>query len=217
MKKMRLGITTVFLVMLMLLVATASAAPKWYREDGAFVYPWISFVEKKHMVPWFEEHPPHRASDPLLVAGSLDLPLPPGSEPPPEGRSLEYELGGWVTFICESQEGFEYSIDVKGLDPRTMYDVVAFDVFSATLVDLGDISTDKDGEGEIEGVIEGLSPGFYVYAISVNLEGTPILQTLPPYTFYDSALDAIPIPELPMPLGVLLWTFGDSADFEMFP
>ncbi len=66
-----------------------------------------------------------RATDPLLVVASLDTPLP---GPPPDNRSLNYELGGWVTFVCASQEGFDYGINVKGLNPKTKYDIVAFDV-----------------------------------------------------------------------------------------
>ncbi len=219
MKKMKLGFIMVLLVMPMLLATTASAKPKWYRPENATLYPWLSVYEKPRFVPWFDHHPPHRATDPLLVVESLD-PTLWGEDPPEDGWSLDYELGGWVTFMCESQEGFDYSIDVKGLDPKTKYDVSAFDVLSLTMVDLGDISTDKDGEGEIEGVI-GLDPGFYVYAISVNLDGTPILQTLSPNTFYDPDLPdwIIPLPEPwgPTLLEDMLWILGDAADFEVFP
>lgn len=216
MKKMQLGLIMVLLAMPTLLVTTVSAAPKWYKPDTATVYPWLSGAEM-HATPWAAHRV--RATDPLLVVESLD-PTLFGEDPPEDGWSLDYQLGGWVTFVCASQEGFDYSIDVYGLDPKTKYDVVAFDVFGSTLVDLGDVSTDKEGEGEIEGVI-GLDPGFYVYAISVNLDGTPVLQTLPPYTFYDSELDEpiveLPPPFGPMPLNGLLWTLGDAADFEVFP
>lgn len=32
---------------------------------------------------------------------------------------------GWVAFACESVEGFQYSVAVKGLTPHTTYDVRA--------------------------------------------------------------------------------------------
>lgn len=214
-KRISMSVFFAGLLMLVLAPATAFAKPKWFRNGP--IWPWVS-AKELHTTPWSPEEKV-LATDPLLVVSSLELPpLPPETPPPPEGRSLGYEVGGWVTFECETQEGFVYSIDVKGLDPDTMYDIVAFDVFSLTIVDLGDILTDGDGEGEIEGII-GLDPGFYVYAISVNLDGTPILQTLPPNTFYDPALDdfIIPTPFGDMPLGVLAWTFGDSADFAVFP
>ena len=110
------------------------------------------------------------------------------------------QVGGHVTFACQSVEGFQYSVAVKGLTPGSVYTVEAVSLDEAWTPDgnlptsdgedvvysLGSITTDGEGEGEVEGLIP-LSPthpflpfGFYGWEIVVkDSNGSEVLRTAP--------------------------------------
>lgn len=76
-------------------------------------------------------------------------------------RNFIYGSGddiGWVTFACQSVEGFQYSVAVKGLASRTTYDVQAVslggsDGAPGVIYPLGTIRTNGKGEGEVRGLV----------------------------------------------------------------
>ena len=106
---------------------------------------------------------------------------------------------GWVTFACESVEGFQYSVSVKGLVPNATYTLEAISLPSAwtpfgvlpssdfpagALYPLGTIHTNGKGEGKLN---EGLLPlpathlflpfGLYEFVVVVkDSSGTAVLD-----------------------------------------
>lgn len=113
------------------------------------------------------------------------------------------DVSGWVTFACQSVEGFQYSIAVRGLSPRTTYTVRAESLPTAYLpppvnatlptsdgpgntYSLGTIKTNGEGEGEVTGLIPlsswhpFLPFGLYNWEIRVaDPIGTDVLWTIP--------------------------------------
>lgn len=169
MRKLALVLVGVALLM-SLPVPSVLAAPPWYDGPGG--------PDDKHLqtTPW---EPFHRA---LATDGLID----------PTGGSAT----GFITFVCESQEGFEYSVDVKGLAPGT-YQVTGIPlanepewtpggIILVTSVDyglypsllIGTVNVNGTGEGEVEGVV-GLPPGGYLWEIDVvDPAGVVILRTI---------------------------------------
>ena len=113
------------------------------------------------------------------------------------------DVSGWVTFACQSVEGFQYSVAVRGLSLGTNYTVRAeslADVFvpgiglvpttdgSGNTYSLGTIMTNGEGEGEVD---DGLIPlpathpslpfGLYGWEIKVadTTTGVDVLWTIP--------------------------------------
>jgi len=109
---------------------------------------------------------------------------------------------GYVKFPCQSKEGFEYSIGVHHLAPRTTYTVQA--VSRAVIIDpatggalptsdgggriypLGTIHTSGDGDGEVSGLVPlagthpfGLPFGLYEWDIQVIGPSGIVLQSPP--------------------------------------
>jgi hypothetical protein len=181
-----------------LFVSPVLANPPWYDGPGG--------PDDKDLqtTPWA---PFHRA---LATDGLVDI--------------TGGDASGFVVFVCQSQEGFDYSVDVKGLAKGT-YEVKAiplvdepeFDFsggfpFPVILVtsddvghgpyDLGSVTIGGKNEGQVEGVV-GLDPGEYIWQIVVvDSGGTTILSTIPSQ------------PANPdWPLGIP----GDPVGFEVFP
>ena len=111
------------------------------------------------------------------------------------------QVAGWVTFACQSVEGFQYSVAVKGLAPGTTYDVRAEALFvvdpdgpgpipptptsdGGSVYALGSITANGEGEGEVEGLITlpashpFLPFGMYGWEIVVS-DGVDVLRTAP--------------------------------------
>ncbi len=116
------------------------------------------------------------------------------------------DVSGWVTFACQSVEGFQYSIAVRDLDPTTTYTVQAVSLAEAfagidpdtglpimlptsdgpgIIYPLGTINTDGEGEGEVTGLVPLPSTGFLgfgLYAFQIEVRDstdTVILVTHP--------------------------------------
>lgn len=75
---------------------------------------------------------------------------------------------GWITFACQSVEGFQYSVAVRDLLPTTAYTVQAVSLAtifvpgagpvptsdgSGIVYPLGIINTNGEGEGEVTGLV----------------------------------------------------------------
>jgi hypothetical protein len=187
-------------ILLTTLVASPVLAdPPWYNGvPGGYA------AKEQNAPPWTEEKV--KATDALvdMTGGSAS---------------------GFVSFVCETQEGFDYSVDVKGL-ATGQYDVIAipledepefdFPNFPAVIFltsddaahgpyDLGSINIGGKGEGELEGVVS-LPPGFYLWQIVVVDSGdVTVLSTLPSGPPI-SGTDWFPDP-----------TPGDHAGFIVFP
>lgn len=129
------------------------------------------------------------------------------------------DISGSVTFACQSLEGFEYSVSVKGLSPRTTYSVQAesleaafrpfppFNGWVATsdgdgqTYSLGNIRTNRNGEGEVSGLFS-LPPGIYNWEIKVDdPDGIEVLRTIQciPYSVPGDPIDFDVFPEWPSP------------------
>jgi hypothetical protein len=187
------------ILLMSLSVSPVLADPPWYNgPDGGYS------AKEQHAPPWTDEKV--KATDGLIdVTGG--------------------NASGFVSFVCESQEGFDFSVDAKGL-ARGTYDVIAIPLvdepewlFDGTPFpwpviwvtsddaahgpyDLGSITIGGENEGELEGVLS-LDPGEYYYQIVVvDSAGTTILSTIP-------SLPANP----DWPLGIP----GDPAGFGVFP
>ncbi len=110
-------------------------------------------------------------------------------------------VSGWVTFACQSVEGFQYSIAVRDLDPTTTYTVQAYSLeFAFTpggpmptsdglgnTYSLGTINTDGEGEGEVTGEVPlpathggGLPFGLYAFEIQVLDSGDNVILATSP-------------------------------------
>jgi hypothetical protein len=108
---------------------------------------------------------------------------------------------GYVRFLCQSQQGFEYSIGIKGLE-RDTYTVKANALFivdpdgpgpapalptsdGGATYTLGSIRTHRDGDGELEGTVNlpathpFLPFGLYGWEVTVeDSTSTVVLATL---------------------------------------
>ena len=164
----------------------------------------------------------------LLLAASILVPVF-AKQPPEYGlikankrkhivRNYLYDgltVSGWVTFICQSTEGFQYSVAVRDLDPTTMYTVRALSLAAAfagldpdgnpiflltsdgpgNYYPLGTISTNGEGEGEVTGL--------------VSLPATHAILPFGLYAFEIQVLDSA---------GIVLVTISpDPIDFQVFP
>ena len=137
-----------------LLLVSLIATPA-LADPGTFVFP--------HPPPWTGGH---RAmvTDPLVS---------------PDGGAAY----GYVRFSCQSKQGFEYSVGVHGLVPRSTYTVIA--ISQATIFipgvgeipttdgagheySLGTIKTGADGSGEINDGLVSLTPGVYNWVTTVK-------------------------------------------------
>ena len=115
-------------------------------------------------------------------------------------------ISGWITFACQSVEGFQYSVAVRDLSPTTTYTVQAMSLAEAfggldpdgnpiflptsdgagNLYALGTINTNGEGEGEVTGLVPLSSNhaflpfGLYAFEIQVlDSTDTVILATSP--------------------------------------
>jgi len=87
-------------------------------------------------------------------------------------RNYLYDNNGlvsaWITFACQSVEGFQYSVTVRGLSPGTTYSVRAESLTSVFVPEigwlptsdgagntysLGTITVNGEGKGEVSGLI----------------------------------------------------------------
>lgn len=145
-----------------------------------------------------------------------DSSYPGGFDPqnPPSYRDLG--VSGSVTFACQSVEGFQYSVAVKGLASGTTYDVRAVSLATAFLPEppagadqptsdgggntypLGTITTNGQGEGEVTGLVPlpathyFLPFGWYGWEIKVADAGEDVLWTIP-----EDPIDFVVFPEWP--------------------
>ena len=132
----------------------------------------------------------HIASDPLFESATIEgiAPFDP---------SAADFLKGWVTFTCATDQpsgknglkGFDFSVTAKDI-PAGSYDVMAYPTIAFPPVgdpypsddivsgpySLGTLVVGGDGEGELEGFYD-LPAGSYAWMITVELAGTPILET----------------------------------------
>lgn len=198
--------------LMILFVSPALAAPPWYDGPGGQDEKGVTGKNLPHLqtTPW---SPDHRA---LATDGLV---------PTMEGPA---EAAGFVTFVCQSQEGFEYGVDVKGLDegwyqiiaqpkiqnvflPPDTIRVVESDGFPESVL-INNIHVGPSGEAEVEGVVKA-APGFYVWQIIVQkLDGDEpiVLTTIQPI---------ISEPEDCQPTGNLAIDIpncvGDPVDFQV--
>ena len=119
-----------------------------------------------------------------------------------------------MTFACQSLDGLEYSVSVKGLDPSTTYTVRAeslsalwapFPPFFGWIPtsdgggnthSLGAINTNREGEGEVSDLVP-LLPGIYNFEIIVaDPDGIDVLWTIPciPYVVLGDSVDFFVLP-----------------------
>ncbi len=168
------------LVLALLSVAIVAGNPEWITSiPGVPIgYPWLNFKILPNGL--------HVASDPLFES-SIVNDIPPFD---PEATDL---LMGWVTFTCATNghapTGFDFSVTAKGI-PAGTYDVMAHptveflpdeppiesdDLGSGPYL-LGTIRVRGNGEGELEGFYD-MPAGSYAWRITVELDGTPILET----------------------------------------
>ena len=124
------------------------------------------------------------------------------------------DVSGYVVFACQSVEGFQYSVSVKGLDPFTAYTVRAeslsalwapFPPFfgwtptsdgGGNTHSLGVINTNGEGEGEVSDLVP-LLPGMYNFEIIVaDPDGIDVLWTIPciPYVVPGDSVDFFVLP-----------------------
>jgi len=119
------------------------------------------------------------------------------------------DVSAWITFVCQSVEGFQYSVAVRGLSPSTTYTVrgvslglitipnpapppppmitVPTSDVAGTTYSLGSITTNGEGEGEVSGMISlpawhPFIPGIGLYAWEIrvaDLGTTDVLWTIP--------------------------------------
>jgi hypothetical protein len=195
--------SAVLALSLTLLLPTVSAKPKennWWGPSP----PWISYIVKNNGV--------HVVQDSLVVASLLPTPTP---GPPPLTPTTEPTISGWVKFVCTDEtppftapDGFHYSIFAEGLTPRERYIVRAYpqpgstDYGSVTYYDLGKRVADHKGELRVNGFVN-LAAGPFIYQVTVEkLDGTVVLEMLPPFTYWNPSL----------PWGPDLWYNGDLAD-----
>ena len=109
-------------------------------------------------------------------------------------------VSGWVTFACQSVEGFQYSVAVRDLDPTTTYTVQAVSLEFAFTPDgpmptsdgpgntyaLGTINTNGEGEGEVTDLLPlpathaFLPFGLYASEIQVLDSGNNVILTTSP-------------------------------------
>jgi hypothetical protein len=161
-------------------IAAVNAAPIW---ETFGMYPWVNFKITGSGL--------HIASDPLFDSTIVNT-IPPFD---PSATTL---LEGWVTFVCATDQptlnnapkGFDFSITVIDL-PRGRYTVKAYpttafppppdppypsdDLGNPPYV-LGTLKVGGKGEGELQGFYD-LPAGSYAWRITVELDGTPILET----------------------------------------
>ncbi len=116
------------------------------------------------------------------------------------------DVSGWVTFACQSVEGFEYSVAVRDLNPTTTYTVQAVSLAEAfagldpdnnpiflptsdgpgNIYPLGTINTDREGEGEATGdyplpsTHAFLPFGLYAFEIQVLDSGDNVILSTSP-------------------------------------
>jgi hypothetical protein len=111
-------------------------------------------------------------------------------------------VSGHIVFACQSVEGFQYSVAVRGLQPGTTYNVRAESMALVHLPPpigvvpssdgggntylLGSITTDGEGEGEVSGLITlpashlFLPFGLYGWEIKVaDQSSNDVLWTIP--------------------------------------
>lgn len=119
---------------------------------------------------------------------------------------------GWVTFPCQSLEGFQYSVAVKGLSSHTTYEVWALSLPAVYVPELstwlptsdgggvwyalGIIHTNGKGEGEVTGLIP-----------------LPATHLFLPFGLYGWVIIVFDPTEVPV-----LWSpLDDPVDFAVFP
>ncbi len=200
---MKKAISVLFgaILLMTLFASPVLANPPWYDGPGG--------PDAKHIqtTPW---EPHHRS---IATDGLID----------PTGGSAS----GFIVFLCESQEGFEYSVNVKGLaagnyevrgiplqNEPEWDEILGFpNVALATSSDWGAYAYKVidtiavSSEGEVEGVVSSLPPGGYLWQIDVVdlSSGTVVLTTIP---------SGPPIPFTPW------WpspTPGDHVGFGVYP
>jgi hypothetical protein len=130
---------------------------------------------------------------------------PPGWFPFPKNHVTDPLVGttgsGYIRFLCQSKQGFEYSVGIKGLTPGSTYSVEALSLptillppgtpvptsdGSGVLYALGSITTDGEGEGELDDGLISLPStnpflpfGAYNWVIRVkDSTGTIVLQSV---------------------------------------
>jgi len=187
-------------------VTVVRAEPDWGPLE-----PWVSYKDTPSGL--------HIVKDPLVVASLLPTPAPGF---PPAAPTTVPTISGWVIYVCSDDvpparapEGFDYSVTAEGLSVGTSYRVRAYpqlgsaDYGLVPYYDLGIFVANGEGEAEISGFLD-LTAGLFNYQITVEaLDGTIILTTLPPFTYWNPYLDP---PYFPFPLGSYLWFFGDTAE-----
>jgi hypothetical protein len=191
---------------LALLLPTAAVDAKVQKDNNWWgpSPPWISYKVTKNGV--------HIVQDPLVVASLLPTPTP-GS--PPNTPTSTPTISGWVIFKCSDDkppitapQGFRYFIHAWGLSPREKYLVRAYpqpgsaDYGLVTYYNLGKLIANYKGEGGVNGFVN-LAAGPFNYQVTVEkLDGTVVLEMLPPFTYWNPSL----------PWGPDLWYNGDLAD-----
>jgi hypothetical protein len=194
------AIPAIGLLLVLLIATVGTAEPTWGPIE-----PWISYKVTASGI--------HFAKDPLLRSDSL--PALGGASP---------AISGWVRFTCADDRvpsrvprGFQYHIGAQGLEPHTTYEARAYplpgsqDHGDVDFYELGTVRTNSKGEGKASGFID-LDTGPFAYRVTVELDGTPVLTTLPPGQYDGSDLPPIPLPFPPFDLGDLLWLAGDHVD-----
>ncbi len=151
-------------------IASVSANPVWTTFG---LYPWVNFKVTPSGL--------HIANDPLFYSSDVASIAPFD----PAAASL---MKGWVTFVCGSENsknpptGFEYTIEIKDVAKGT-YTVKAYplagssDFGSVVSYSLGTITVGSKGEGDVSGFYDLAGPAFYDWKITVELNGTPIIES----------------------------------------
>jgi hypothetical protein len=147
------------------------------------LYPWVNFKITGSGL--------HIASDPLFESSIVN------TIPPFDLGAVDL-LKGWVTFTCATDQptqnnaltGFDFSVTAINI-PRGRYQVMAYptlaflpgggppvpsDDFGGPPYLLGTLRVGGGGEGELQGFYD-LPAGFYAWRVTIELDGTPILET----------------------------------------
>ena len=186
-------LTTLFLTLVttvILSVPIVKADPVWITTlppDPTDYYPWINYKQIGTGL--------RVIMDPLFDSTSIG-----GILPFPDTSAADL-VKGWVTFICQDADptpkladlkGFDYSITVKDI-PTGTYTVKAYptltfvpelgglvpssDLGIVASYTLGTISiVGNRARGTLKG-FEDVNAGFYAWSITLELDGTPIVQS----------------------------------------
>ncbi len=169
--KKKLSIIIVLALFLPLVsVVSVGANPIWTTFG---MYPWVNFKVTPSGL--------HIANDPLFYSSDI-------ASIAPFDPSATSFLKGWITYVCSSEKpqnqptGLEYSIEVKDIAQGT-YTVKAYPVSGSSDLGivasytLGTIAVGSNGQGKISGFYDLAGPASYEWEITVELNGTPILET----------------------------------------